>query len=233
MRILLAEDNLVYAHWVSTALEQSCFSIDHAVDGAQADQLLSTEAYDAVVMDVGLPRMDGIEVLRRLRRRDASVPVLLLSGHAGLQSRVRGLDGGADDYVVKPCAVSELEARLRALIRRAHAGGACEIAVGRLTYDTSGRRFRIGGDALPLRPREFALLEALMLRLGRAISRKDLYERVFDLQTEADLSVIDLYIHRLRKRLIHARVRIVTLRGLGHLLQAEGALEAGSAHGPF
>jgi two-component system response regulator TctD len=164
--------------------------------------------------------MDGLSVLRRLRGRGATTPVLLLTARGGLDDRVAGLNLGADDYLAKPFELSELEARLHALIRRSHGAGTPLMTLGSLSYETSGRVFRLGEQILALRPKEHAVLEALLLRAGRAMSKEQLFDKVFSSDTTTGQDVVEIYIHRLRKQLAGSGVTIVTLRGLGYLLEA-------------
>ena len=172
-----------------------------------------------MVLDLGLPVLDGMSVLRRMRQRGSSVPVLILTARGGLDDRVDGLNQGADDYLAKPFDLAELEARLRALIRRAHGTSAPMITLGPLAYESSGRVFTLGGEMLQLRPKEHAVLEVLLLRAGRATSKELLYERVFSADATTGQDVVEVYIHRLRKKLQGSSASIVTLRGLGYLLE--------------
>jgi two-component system response regulator TctD len=192
-------------------------------DGADADHVLRTQDYAVVLLDVSLPRMDGWEVLRRLRARGNHAPVLLLTAHGGVEDRVRGLDLGADDYLSKPFELAELEARMRALIRRAAGHDKPALTCGSLCYDSTGRTFALGSQPLSLTPREHAVLEHLMLRSGKPASKEALSEKIFGIDQTASADAIEIYIHRLRKKLDGADVAIVTLRGLGYLLEARQA----------
>lgn len=220
MRLLLAEDSAKLATWLAKALQQGGYAVDQTHDGKVADHLLSTQQYEVVVLDLGLPSMDGMSVLRRLRQRGSSVPVLILTARGGLDDRVGGLNQGADDYLAKPFDLAELEARLHALIRRAHGTGAPMVSLGLLAYESSGRVFTLAGEMLVLRPKEHAVLEVLLLRAGKATSKELLYERVFSADATTGQDVVEVYIHRLRKKLQGSGVSIVTLRGLGYLLEA-------------
>ena len=219
MRILLAEDNRTLAGWLGKALRHGGYAVDCMHDGIEADHVLLTQAYDAVVLDLGLPRMDGLEVLRRLRKRGSSMPVLILTARGEVDSRVEGLNLGADDYLTKPYSLSELEARLNALIRRAQGSASPQHAVGALEYDTIARTFRLHGEVLLLRPKEHAVLEVLISRAGKAVPKASLHERVFELGESASPEAVEVYVHRLRKRLHGSDVAIVTLRGLGYVLE--------------
>ncbi|HJV61390.1 MAG TPA: response regulator [Albitalea sp.] len=221
MRLLLAEDSSKLATWLAKALQQAGYAVDEARDGADADHLLLTQPYDAVILDLGLPTMDGLTVLQRLRERGSGTPVLILTARGGLNDRIHGLNLGADDYLVKPFELGELEARLHALIRRSHGVKAPLVALGPLTYESSGRVFALNGRTLALRPKEHAVLEVLALRAGKATSKELLYEKVFSMDATTGQDVVEVYIHRLRKHLQDSGVSIVTLRGLGYLLEAE------------
>lgn len=223
MRVLLVEDNRPLADWLAKALRQSRFVVDCMHDGPDADHVLRTQDYAVVLLDVSLPRMDGWEVLRRLRARGNHAPVLLLTAHGGVEDRVRGLDLGADDYLPKPFELAELEARMRALIRRAAGHDKPALTCGSLCYDSTGRTFALGSQPLSLTPREHAVLEHLMLRSGKPASKEALSEKIFGIDQTASADAIEIYIHRLRKKLDGADVAIVTLRGLGYLLEARQA----------
>jgi len=220
MRVLLAEDNPQLSTWLSKTLRQRQYAVDCVADGPGADQLLATEDYDAAILDLTLPRMDGLEVLRRLRERGSRTPILILSARGALDDRVRGFDMGADDYLTKPFELAELEARLKALIRRSQVEAKSLATLGPLEYEPSGRMFRLNGAPLKLRPREHAVLEVLFLRVGKVVSKEALHEKIFDLDAAASAESVEVYVHRLRKRLDGSGVGIVTLRGLGYSLEA-------------
>lgn len=220
MRLLLVEDSPKLAAWLGKALRQHGYAVDVSHDGVQADSMLGTEHYDAVVLDLSLPSMDGLTVLERMRARGNASPVVILTARGELEDRVRGLNLGADDYLPKPFDLSELEARLQAVLRRAHGQPVSRLSLGALEYDGSGRVFKLGGQRLVLRPREHAVLEALMLRAGKAVSKAKLYEQVFSLDATTSQDVVEIYIHRLRKQLLDSGVWITTLRGLGYVLEA-------------
>jgi len=220
MRLLLVEDSLKLAAWMGKALEQHGFAVDLTHDGAEADSLLRTERYDAVVLDLSLPSMDGLTVLQRLRGRGCTSPVVVLTARGDLEDRVHGLNLGADDYLAKPFDLSELEARLHAVIRRANGLSTPTISLGPLTYESSGRIFTLGDQRLSLRPKEHAVLEVLLTRAGKAVSKAQLYEHVFSIDATTGQDVVEIYIHRLRKQLQGSGVAIVTLRGLGYVLEA-------------
>ena len=220
MRILLAEDNRTLADWLGKALGQGGFAVDCMADGIEADHVLLTQAYDVVVLDLGLPRMDGLEVLRRLRRRGSRVPVLILTARGAIDDRVEGLNLGADDYLPKPFKLTELEARIRALIRRAQGGASPKLKLGALEYDSVARMFTLHGDTLVLRPKEHAVLEVLMSRAGKAVSKASVHEQIFSLDATTSPEAVEIYVHRLRRKLEGSGIAIVTLRGLGYVLES-------------
>lgn len=222
MRLLLAEDDRDLAHWLSKALTQLGFVVDCVAEGQAADHLLQNENYTLVVLDIAMPRMDGLTVLQRLRARGQGIPVLLLSAYSEVADRVQGLNAGADDYLAKPFELDELDARLRALLRRSAGQTQSRQQLGQLTYDASGY-FLLYGQPLNLTPREQALLTALMYRRERPVSKRFLFEQVFNLDTSASQESIELYVHRLRKKLTNSDVRISTLRGLGYILERKNA----------
>jgi two-component system response regulator TctD len=220
MRLLLIEDSAKLAKWLAKALHAGGYAVDLAHDGLDADHLLFTQSYDAVILDLELPSMDGLTVLKRLRARGATVPVMVLTARGELNDRVAGLNLGADDYLAKPFELTELEARLHALIRRAHGVGTSLITLGPLSYESVGRVFTLEGVTLALRPKEHAVLEVLLLRNGKAISKEKLFEKVFSVDATTGQDVVEIYIHRLRKQLHNSGISIITLRGLGYLLEA-------------
>jgi len=224
MRILLVEDHLELSRWIGRALQDAHLTVEFAMNGADADSLLHTQDYALVILDLTLPKMDGLEVLRRLRARGGRAPVLILTARGGLNDRVQGLNLGADDYLAKPFELAELEARVKALLRRSQGNEAPLLRCGALSFDTVTRLFHYGDAALALTPREYAVLEALMTRAGRVVPKDKLFAEVFTLDDEASPDAIEIYIHRLRKKLDtvqQGRVVITTLRGLGYLLQEQ------------
>ncbi|TRX75894.1 response regulator [Pseudomonas mangiferae] len=220
MRILLVEDHLPLAESVAQALRGAGWSVDVLHDGVAAEHALTSEDYALAVLDVGLPRRDGFEVLARLRARGRTLPVLILTARGEVRDRVHGLNLGADDYLAKPFELSELEARVKALLRRSLLGGDQQQRCGDLLYDLGTRRFSVGERPLSLTSRELAVLEALIARPGRVMSKDQLAAQVFGLDEDASPDAIEIYVHRLRKKLEGAAVRIVTFRGLGYLLEA-------------
>ncbi|MEL7557612.1 response regulator [Stutzerimonas chloritidismutans] len=223
MRILLVEDHPQLAESVAQALRAAGWTVDLLNDGVAADLALSTEDYALAILDVGLPRLDGFQLLSRLRKRGKTLPVLMLTARGEVTDRVHGLNLGADDYLAKPFELSELEARVKALLRRSVAAGERQQSCGPLVYDLDARRFSLSGQPLSLTSREQAVLEALITRPGRVMSKDQLAAQVFGLDEDASADAIEIYIHRLRKKLEGSSVRIVTFRGLGYLLEAADA----------
>jgi two-component system OmpR family response regulator len=221
MRILIAEDDPVLADGLTRSLRQADFAVDCVHDGDEADHVLTAQNYDLVILDLGLPKRDGFDVLKRLRRRGSSVPVLVLTARDALADRVKGLDLGADDYLTKPFDLPELEARVRALIRRGQGGGSATLTHGPLTLDTSGRRATLHGAPLELSARELGVLEVLMLRSGRVVNKEQLAEQLYGWDEEVGANAIEVYVHRLRKKVEPAGVTIRTIRGLGYLLEKD------------
>ena len=220
MRILLVEDNRTLSEWLSRTLQKDRYAVECAFDGDDAHFRLRTESYDLVILDLALPGMPGEEVLRRLRARDNNVPVLILSARDTLEGRVAGLDSGADDYMAKPFEVAELEARIRVLLRR-HANHKNPLLhCGSLSYDSNTRHFTLGGQPLALTPREHALLETLLMKLGKTVSKQALSDALFTQDDSASPEAIEIYVHRVRKKLLGSDVAIITLRGLGYLLKS-------------
>jgi len=218
MRILLIEDDATLADALTRALRMASHTIDWAPDGEAGDQALNGRVHDVAVLDVRLPKMAGWEVLRRLRARKDSIPVLLLTVCDSLDDRVRGLDLGADDYLTKPFELPELEARLRALYRRSHGAGP-EIEHGPLLFDNIGRRAYVNGEPLELSARELSVLEVLLLRIGRVISKDQINHHLCDFEQDLGANAIEVYMHRLRRKLEPAGIVIRTVRGLGYLLE--------------
>ena len=219
MKILLVEDNRALSEWLARTLQADKYTVECIYDGADADQLLHTETYDLVILDIALPGMDGRDVLKRLRSRQNPVPVLILTAFDGTRDRVEGLDFGADDYMAKPFEVHELEARMRALLRRANQQKNPLLACGSLLYDSNSREFSLGGAPLALTPREHAVLEMLMMKSGKTVSKKALADSLFSIDEDVNPEVIEIYVHRIRKKLEAGDAVIVTLRGLGYLLK--------------
>ena len=218
MRILVVEDDAVLADGLTSSLKQAGYGADWISNGDEADDVLAYQTYDLVILDIGLPRRDGLQVLERLRKRRDRTPVLILTARDAVQDRVRGLDLGADDYLTKPFELPELEARVRALLRRGVAGGSSEICLGSLRFDTAGRRVEIGNQPLELSAREMHVLELLLLNAGRVISKEKILQNLCGWREDVSDNAIEVYIHRLRKKLESSGISIRTIRGLGYLI---------------
>ena len=219
MRILIAEDDEVLADGLCRSMRQTGYVVDCVGDGLDADLILKGEQpFDLVILDLGLPRMDGLNVLRGLRERNHQVPVIILTARDGESDRVKGLDLGADDYMVKPFSLRELEARVRALLRRGQCGVNPVFSCGTLTFDSVARRAAINGEPLELTTRELGVLETLLSRAGRVVSKDQLIEHIYSYDEEASGNAIEVYVHRVRKKIEAAGVTIRTIRGLGYLM---------------
>lgn len=216
MRILLVEDDELLGDGVQAGLTQAGFSTDWVKDGIAADLALKTGEYAAVVLDLGLPRLAGLELLRRLRAAGNKVPALILTARDAVEDRVTGLDGGADDYLVKPFDLHELAARLRALVRRSRGEAAPVIRVGDVELDPAARRATFRGQPVELAIREFALLHELMLNAGRVLSREQLGERLYAWGEEVESNALEVHVHHLRRKLAPELIR--TVRGVGYLM---------------
>jgi two-component system response regulator TctD len=219
MRILLVEDNRELAIWLGRLLRKSRYVVDCVLDGDDADAALSTQTYDLVILDMGLPGMGGLEILRRFRARKGLTPVIILTANDAVSSRVAGLDAGADDYLAKPFDPQELEARIRAQLRRQQSDKSMRVVFGSLELETNSRQFQLAGKDLALTQREHAVLETLILASGRVVSKASLTETVFGLDDDASTNAIEIYVHRVRKKLEDSDVAIGTLRGLGYALR--------------
>ena len=217
MRILITEDDDALAEALGFALTQGGYAVDRVANGAAADEALKGDAFDVLILDLGLPKLDGFEVLKRLRRRNAAMPVLILSGREKPEEKVTGLDLGADDYLAKPFSLNELLARVRALLRRG-GGTAPVVTYGSLSFDTVGRTAAVEGRALPLSLHETGVLEALLHRFGRVVSKEQLVERLYSYDKEVSQNAIEVYVHRVRKKLGGAGVTVRTLYGRGYVL---------------
>ena len=219
MRILVAEDDAILADGVLRSLRQAGYAVDWVKNGLEADAALDGDEFDLLILDIGLPKKSGLDVLKRLRARDSRLPVLILTALDGVNDRVRGLDAGADDYLAKPFELAELEARVRALTRRGMAGGPTLLRHGALSYDQVGRMARVNGEPLELSAREVSLLEIFLQRAGRLVSKDQLVSHLCEWGEEVSPNAIEVYVHRLRKKLEAGGVRIVTVRGLGYSLE--------------
>jgi two-component system OmpR family response regulator len=221
MRILVVEDDSKIASFVVNGLKQSGFAVDQAADGERGLALTSSVAYDALVLDLMLPKLDGLAVVRELRARQSRVPVLILSARASVDDRVKGLQAGGDDYLTKPFAFSELLARVQALIRRAsHAGEPTQLSAGPLTLDLISREVRRDGQPVELQPKEFSLLEYLLRNAGRVVTKTMILEHVYDFSFDPQTNVVDVLVHRLRAKVDPDKNLIHTQRGVGYVLKA-------------
>lgn len=219
MRILLAEDEAELANWLVRALAQGGFLVDWVNDGRMVRRSLKATRYDALVLDLGLPGLEGHEVLADLREAGQRLPVLVLTARDSLAERVGCLNQGADDFLPKPFELAELEARLTALIRRSRGSEHPRFSCGPLQYDAGSKQFRLGQQPLALTPREHGVLRALIQHSGEPLSKREILERVFGDDDEVNPEAIEVLIHRLRRRLDGSEVRIQTLRGLGYVLE--------------
>lgn len=222
MRILVVEDDPKIASFIIKGLKQAGYAVDHAADGREGLHLALTEPYDAAVIDVMLPRLDGLSLIQEVRRQKVNVPVIILSARRAVDDRVRGLETGSDDYLTKPFAFSELLARIQALIRRAgNVAPPTRLEVGDLSLDLFTRKVMRGGTEIMLQPREFALLEYLLRQAGRVVSKTMILEHVWELDFDPQTNVVDVLVCRLRNKvdrdfepkLIH------TIRGVGYVLK--------------
>jgi len=216
MRLLLVEDDALLGDGMQSGLAQAGFEVDWVRDGVAALHAVDAGGYAAMVLDLGLPRMDGFDVLQRARARGLKLPILILTARDAIDDRVRGLDGGADDYLVKPADLVELAARLRALIRRANGEAAPTLRVGSLELDPAAHRVTHSGAAVALKPREFAMLHELMLNAGRVLTRDQLEDRLYRWGDEVESNSVEVHVHRLRRKLAPDLIR--TVRGVGYMM---------------
>ena len=216
MRILLAEDDTLLGDGLRAGLRQRGFLVDWVRDGEAAERELRAEPYAAAVLDLGLPLRDGLEVLAAVRRAGVTLPVLVLTARDAVPDRIRGLDVGADDYVVKPVDLDELAARLRALVRRAHGQPQETLSAQGVTLDPAARSVTQAGAPVTLSGREFDLLHALMLNAGRVLSREQLEQHLYSWGQEVDSNAVEVHVHHLRRKLGAGLVQ--TVRGVGYLL---------------
>ena len=216
MRLLLAEDDLMIGAGVQRGLKQEGFAVDWVQDGRAAEHALAERVHDLLVLDLGLPRKEGLDVLRAMRARGDARPVLIVTARDAVDDRVAGLDAGADDYVVKPFELAELAARIRALLRRSAGRAHPVIAYGDIELDPVTRETRVRGDPVGLSPREFALLEALLARPGAILSRAQLEEKLYGWNEEVESNAVEVHIHALRRKLGADAIRNV--RGVGWMI---------------
>ena len=220
MRVLLAEDDPLLGDGLRAGLRQRGFHVDWVRDGEAAERELKAQPYEALVLDLGLPRKDGLAVLAGLRRAGLKLPVLVLTARDAVPDRIAGLDRGADDYVVKPVDLGELAARLRALVRRSHGEARELLRVGDVALDPAARTVQRGGEPVALSTREFDLLETLMLNAGRVLSREQLEQHLYSWGEEVESNAVEVHIHHLRRKLGGELIR--TVRGVGYRMPRDG-----------
>jgi two-component system OmpR family response regulator len=220
MHVLLVEDDAVLADGLSRVLQTHGMLVEVVGNGSQADLLLQRTEVAVVVLDIGLPGIDGFEVVRRLRARESTVPVLLLTARDAIEDRVRGLELGADDYLVKPFATAELVARIKALARR-NAPKPAQLTLGRLTLDTFTRRAQVGERSIELSVREWAVLEYLLQHGGRVVSKQQIIDAILPWGDDLTLNAVEVYVSRLRLKIADAGVTIRTIRGFGYMLEQQ------------
>jgi len=218
MRVLVVEDDSVLAAALTRALTQATYAVDLASDGEMANEALASNPYDLVVLDIALPKLDGLAVLKRLRDRRLQVPVLILTARDTLEDRVEGLDLGADDYLTKPFDLPEFEARVRALLRRSHYSGGGSMTHGKLRFDTAARRLFHAEQPVDLSARELALVELLLARQGRVVSKEQIIDQLFGFGGDVGSNAIEVCVHRVRRKLEPFGIDIRTVRGMGYLL---------------
>lgn len=219
MRVLVVEDHAALADGIAGSLRQSGYAVDVIADGEEADDVLRTQEYGLVVLDLNLPKLDGLEILKRLRHRGAESAVLILTARGDIEDRVKGLDLGADDYLAKPFELVELEARVRALMRRNAGTHNTQLKCGKLSFDTVARRVTIDGADVDIPKRELNILEILLMRVGHVLSKEQIVDQLAGFEDDISANAVELYISRLRKRVEAADVKIQTVRGLGYLLK--------------
>jgi two-component system OmpR family response regulator len=217
LRILVVEDEILLSRQLAKALTEAGYAVDCAADGEQADFLAHTEEYDSIVLDLGLPKMDGLTLLRRWREAGIFAPVLILTARGSWHEKVQGIDGGADDYVAKPFRIEEVLARIRALIRRASGIAHAELRCGALALDAPTARVSVGGTPVKLTSHEFRVLSYLLHHCGRVVSRAELTEHIYAQDSDRDSNTVEVFIARLRRKL--GASYIETVRGLGYRMR--------------
>ena len=222
VRILITEDDPALGEALRFTLTQHGYAVDWVQSGTMADRALRDAVFDLLILDLGLPELDGFDVLRRLRKHDARTRVLILSARESAEEKVHGLDLGADDYLAKPFSLEELQARVRALLRRRTDSGATVIRLGELAFDTVERIACVGERPLDLSMHETAVLEALLARQGKVVSKDQLVEQLYNYERDVGYNAIEVYIHRLRKKLEGSGLAVRTLYGRGYALEASG-----------
>lgn len=228
MRVLLAEDDQLLGSGLRAGLQQQGFQVDWVRDGVAAERELLTGVYQASVLDLGLPRQDGMQCLGAVRQQKITTPVLILTARDGVPDRIAGLDAGADDYLVKPVDLLELAARLRALVRRAHGVAEPMMEVGALRMDPSSRQVWLGDRLVELSLREYEVLQIFMLHAGRVLTRKQIEQQLYQWGTEVSSNTVEVHIYNLRKKLRSDVIE--TLRGVGYMLPQQVKPDAVTAH---
>jgi two-component system response regulator TctD len=226
VKILIVEDDAILGDALHAHLGQAGLSPTLVHDGMQADHLLSTQQFDLLILDIGLPVFGGFEVLRRLRQRGDRIMVLILTARDELHDRIQGFELGADDYLSKPFDMAELLLRAKALYRRAYGAGRDELTVGRLRLDPFGRRVTVDEAPIELSARELEILETLVMREGRVVSKEDLMQRLYDADSTVSANAVEVFLHRIRRKITGSGVAIRTIRGLGYLLEPEHGAQA-------
>ncbi|MGR9054137.1 MAG: response regulator [Gammaproteobacteria bacterium] len=221
MKVLLIEDDPVLADGLTHTLSDSGYKVTTATGGHYAEQLLLAQDFDLIVLDLGLPDMDGLELLRKLRGRKIPLPILILTARDGVNDRIIGIEQGADDYMTKPFELRELEARIHALIRRCYGGFNDDIVIGRLALDTHNHQVSVDGLAINLSAREYGVLEILLIQAGKVVSKDRIAQRLAADDDALSDNAVEIYIHRLRKRIEPYGAMIKTIRGLGYLLERD------------
>jgi DNA-binding response OmpR family regulator len=219
MRLLLVEDDPILGDGIRAGLKLDDYSVDWFQDGHSAEMALRSEHYDIAVLDIGLPDTSGLELLKQIRQRGETLPVLILTARDAVSDRVAGLDSGADDYMVKPFDLDELSARLRALLRRSSGRASSEIHHGNIVLDPAAHSVTLNGDAVELSPREYAVLHLLLENVGKVMSRSRLEEGLYSWDGDVESNAIEVYIHHLRKKLGSELVR--TIRGVGYIIDTQ------------
>jgi DNA-binding response OmpR family regulator len=222
VKVLVVEDDPILGEALRAQLERVGAGATLVADGAEADHWLATQSCELVILDLGLPGLGGLEVLQRMRRRGDRKPVLVLTARDELADRMKGFAFGADDYLAKPFEMAELVARAKALYRRAYGAGQDDLAIGRLRFDPFGRRATIDGFPIDLSAREAEVLEILMMRAGRVVSKQTLLLRLYEDDTGANVNAVEVFLHRLRRKITGSGATIRTIRGLGYLLEKDG-----------
>ncbi len=220
LRILITEDDAALGEALKFSLVQAGYAVDCVRSGEHADHALRQAVFDLLILDLGLPQLDGYDVLRRLRRHDANIPVLILSGRESPDAKVRGLDLGADDYLVKPFSLDELQARVRALLRRRKGSASPVIEFADLKFDTVERLVSSGERVIDLSTHETAVLEGLLVRCGKVVSKEQLVEQLYSYDRDVSPNAIEVYVHRLRRKLEGCALGIKTVYGRGYVLEA-------------